>query len=370
MRPKLAHLWVNVAWVLMLASCNDPASDPCEGVACSDRGTCVAVGSSPQCQCEQGYQPSGLACLPAESEGDGDLDGDTDIDADNDPDRDSVADGSTDADVDADCDGDLDNDAGSDSDGDFDGDVPGDWVTVLAGTFTMGSPAGEEGRHDDESPHEVALTRDFEIQATEVTQAQFELVMGYDPSWFVGCPRCPVEQVTWYEAAAYCNALSEIAGRSSCYECSGSDASVECEPSGSYAAPYDCPGYRLPTEAEWEYAARSGTTGARYGDIDNVAWYEGNSDDRTHEVGTLDASPWGLYDMLGNVWEWCHDWKGDYSRDSVTDPFGPEAGSARVGRGGSLYDSASVIRAATRSGGVPGGRSAAFGFRPVRSLGM
>ena len=142
---------------------------------------------------------------------------------------------------------------------------------------------------------------------------------------------------------------------------------MECEPGDSYSSPYECPGYRLPTESEWEYAARAGTFGPRYGDLDDVAWYSGNSGGRTHDVGGLDPNDWGLYDMLGNAWEWCHDWYDDYPSGSVTDPWGPSTGSARVSRGGSWGLGAEGVRAADRAWGGPGGRADFIGFRPSRS---
>jgi formylglycine-generating enzyme required for sulfatase activity len=281
---------------------------------------------------------------------------------------------------------DADADADSDADADADGRVGGTWVTIDPGTFLMGSPTSEPGRQRDETQHAVTLTRRFELLATEVTQAQFGERMGYVPAGYPECgDDCPVVRVNWHEAASYCNALSAEAGLASCYACSGSGAGVMCDPSGAYATPYDCPGYRLPTEAEWEYAARARTTGGTYNGIcddghlgceqpnvvlDSSAWFCGNSGRTTHPVAGLAANPWGLYDMLGNVSEWCHDaWdRTDYGAGSVTDPWGLASGSIRVVRGGSCVDDAAYARAAWRYGSDSGDRGWAVGFRVSRSL--
>jgi formylglycine-generating enzyme required for sulfatase activity len=142
-------------------------------------------------------------------------------------------------------------------------------------------------------------------------------------------------------------------------------------PSFRYFSPYDCPGYRLPTEAEWEYAARAGTTAARYGELDNVAWYDGNSRGYTHEVGGLAPNDWGLYDILGNVMEWCYDWDDSYEEGPVTDPYVPDDEHyARTRRGGYYNFDANSIRAASRNAGIPDEQERYDGFRPVRTLGL
>jgi formylglycine-generating enzyme required for sulfatase activity len=259
----------------------------------------------------------------------------------------------------------------------------------------MGSPTSEPYRSNYarcEAQHRVSLTRAFEIQTTAVTQGQFKSIMGYNPSWFNdGEWECPVENVSWHEAAEYCNRLSEGVGLGQYYTCRGisrvdllDDSSQEYlrfEPSSRYSSPYDCPGYRLPTEAEWEYAARAGTVGSRYGALDAVAWYIENSISRptippvlcedsltTQRVGQKLANAWGLYDMLGNVWEWCHDWWiADYPWGARTNPFGPALGTHRVIRGGSWRCHAGACRAASRNATKPT-NSGDYGFRPVRSL--
>jgi formylglycine-generating enzyme required for sulfatase activity len=255
----------------------------------------------------------------------------------------------------------------------------GTWVKIEPGTFTMGSPDGELGREDDEVPHEVTLTRGFVMLATEVTQAEFKKRMGYDPPTDLSsCATCPVETVDWHEAAAYCNALSAAVGRVGCYTCTGTSPYVTCELGSDYETPYDCLGYRLPTEAEWEYAARAGDQRATYNGeltatdcmdttLSSIAWFCGNADDTTHEVGQKTANDWGLYDMLGNVWEWCHDWYGTYGGDA-TDPSGPPTGSDRVFRGGSWDRDAWFARAAVRDHDNPGYGNYYLGLRPVRSL--
>ncbi len=233
--------------------------------------------------------------------------------------------------------------------------APGGFVHIPAGSFQMGSPAGEKGRGDDEGPqHRATITRAFFMQATEVTQGQYRALMGKNPSRFTSCgDDCPVEQVSWRDAVTYCNALSRKEGLEECYD-------------GDRLKGLDCKGYRLPTEAEWEYAVRAGSAGASYGELDAIAWYGRNSDFYTHPVGKKKPNAWGLYDMLGNVWEWCHDWKGDYPSGAVEDPTGPQAGLYRVSRGSSWCRYARDVRAASRRGDAPDRLGGSLGLRPVR----
>jgi formylglycine-generating enzyme required for sulfatase activity len=217
---------------------------------------------------------------------------------------------------------------------------------IPAGRFTMGSPSGEDNRDSDEVRHEVALTRGFFLAETECTQGQWEAVMVSNPSNFKGGDR-PVEQVSWEEAVEYCRKLT------------AQERAVGSLPEGWE--------WRLPTEAEWEYAARAGTTGARYGEMDAIAWYGGNSGNTTHAVKGKQANAWGLYDMMGNVWEWCSDWSGAYPTGSVTDPTGPSSGSLRVVRGGSWVNVARSARSADRDRNDPGDRGSSLGFRPALS---
>ncbi len=223
---------------------------------------------------------------------------------------------------------------------------------VPPGTFMQGSPEAEAGRWDDEGPqHEVELRHGYWLADTPVTQALWQAVMQTNPSRFKGDER-PVETVSWDDARDFIARLNGLAP--------GLNA-------------------RLPTEAEWENACRAGTTKATWmGDLDltsdgvraavlnEIAWYYGNSPDGTKPVRGKQPNPMGLYDMLGNVWEWCSDFYGPYQAGRLTDPTGPAEGSCRVIRGGGWSSRARDVRAANRSGDVPRDRDDVLGFRLAR----
>ncbi|MDX2029275.1 MAG: formylglycine-generating enzyme family protein [Blastocatellia bacterium] len=216
-------------------------------------------------------------------------------------------------------------------------------VPLPGGTFLMGSPPNERGRVYWEGPQHLVRVSPFLIGKYEVTQAQWVAVMGTNPSSFKG-DNLPVERVSWQEVQEFCDRLSKLTGQT----------------------------WRLPTEAEWEYAARAGTTGPYAGNLDAMAWYGKNSGNQTHPVGTKQPNRWGLHDMHGNVWEWCSDWYGERyyaelnNQGVVTDPKGPSLGSNRVIRGGSWDYGAVVCRSAYRGYADPGLRVNALGVRLVR----
>ena len=222
-----------------------------------------------------------------------------------------------------------------------------EFVGIPPGEFLMGSTS----RHaaDRERPvTRVRISKGFYLGKTEVTQAEWQAVMGNNPSHFSGCGRCPVEEVSWEDVQAFIGRLNARSGGER---------------------------YRLPTEAEWEYAARAGTTTDTYaGDVterlgndpvlNRIAWYEENSGDRTHPVGQKSPNPWGLYDMLGNVFEWVGDWNGAYPGGTVTDPTGLGAGSYRLNRGGGWFYVGEYCQSAKRAGII---RGSFVGFRLLRT---
>ena len=265
------------------------------------------------------------------------------------------------------------------------------FVQIPAGTFVMGSPEGEMGRFPDETQHTVTHTRGFIMQTTEVTQAEWlALSGGVDPSNNHSCGTCPVEQVSWYAALGYANARSVMEGLTPCYSLIGCDDPEDgwrdAQHWGCSDATFlglECDGYRLPTESEWEYAARAGTTTASYAGeltdtlpsdcqtpqaaIDDIAWWCHNSNLITSPVAQKTPNAWGLYDMLGNVQEWTWDRYGPYP-GSATDPLGQPTGLARVYRGGSFDRYARYSRAATREGLTGVERYYNIGFRLVRTI--
>jgi formylglycine-generating enzyme required for sulfatase activity len=223
---------------------------------------------------------------------------------------------------------------------------------IPAGTFTMGSPSDELGRQNDEIQHQVTLTQPFYMMTTEVTQNQWRDVMGTLPFHFLGCPDCPVESVSWDDAQSYI-------------------AMMNARGEGTYS---------LPTEAQWEYAARAGSTTAFYNGaitapwsecvddahLSAIGWYCINSLNGPQEVGRKSPNAWGLYDMSGNVWEWCQDWYGSYPSSAVIDPTGPSSGEERVGRGGSWKNWSQQCRSAERYSTAEGFQFSFLGFRLLR----
>ncbi len=234
--------------------------------------------------------------------------------------------------------------------------VSDDFIYVEGGRFQMGSTTGDS---DEEPVHQVTVST-FYMSKYEVTQKEWREVMGSSPSRFSG-DNLPVEQVSWYDAVEYCNVLSVQKGLTPVYTINGT----------SVTANWSANGYRLPTEAEWEYAARGGNSsnGYKYAgghSPGEVAWYGGNSGGETQPVGRKAPNEMGLYDMSGNVWEWCWDWYGSYSSGSQSNPRGPASGSDRVNRGGSWLSGAGVLRSAYRGGNGPGSSGYNLGFRLVR----
>ncbi len=230
------------------------------------------------------------------------------------------------------------------------------FATVQAGLYWIGSPNNEINRKSDERQHSVRFARNYAIGTTPVTQAQYMIVAKTNPSHFKD-PNRPVEQLTWFQAVAYCNELSLLRGLMPAYHIEGNSVTWIRESSG----------FRLPTEAEWEVACRAGTEGPTYGHLDAVAWYGANSQQKSHLVGKKAPNALGLYDTLGNVWEWCWDWYGEYEATEL-DPAGSTFGTYRVYRGGGWGNSGSVVRAASRFGSSPGVGFGSLGFRLCRTV--
>ena len=215
-------------------------------------------------------------------------------------------------------------------------------VYVEGGTFTMGATAEQgDDADDDEKPTHKVTIGNYVIGKFEVTQALWTAVMGDNPSYFKG-DNYPVECVSWNDCQEFLQKLNGLTGKR----------------------------FQLPTEAEWEYAARGGNKSKGYkysgsNDIDEVAWYDGNSGSQTHPVGTKKPNELGIYDMSGNVWEWCNDWYGVYTSTPANNPTGPSSGGCRVYRGGSWSSDARGCRVSNRYGDYPDGRSYDLGFRLV-----
>jgi formylglycine-generating enzyme required for sulfatase activity len=220
-------------------------------------------------------------------------------------------------------------------------DVEFKMIYVEGGTFIMGS---NNGRYSEKPAHQVTLDG-FYVAENQVTQKLYEKVMGNNPSYFQNCPQCPVEQVSWEDAQAFIRKLNQLTGQT----------------------------YRLPTEAEWEYAARGGNKSKGYqyagsNNIDEVAWYDDNSGSKPHPVKTKKKpNELGIYDMSGNVWEWCSDWYGHYSANAQTNPTGPINGSLRRLRGGCWYNFDYFCRVLNRNHLNPRNRSSVIGFRLLRT---
>ena len=221
-----------------------------------------------------------------------------------------------------------------------------EFVRIEAGTFRMGAPARRAGRSDDRSRYTIHISQPFYLGKYEVTQGQWRAVLGDNPSHFTDCgDTCPVENVSWEDAQAFIEELNLREG-------------IRV--------------YRLPTEAEWEYATRAGTRtvysfGNTKSQLRAYGWYRDNSDNTTHPVRGKRPNGWGLYDLHGNVWEWVADWYGDYPSGRVTDPQGPSSGTHRVIRGGGWRYNARDCRTASRGIGMPGFRSSYVGFRLART---
>lgn len=221
---------------------------------------------------------------------------------------------------------------------------------IAPGVFTMGSPATEAERNPDETSHRVTLSRGYWLGKTEVTQGQWEAVMGNNPSYFKQAGRiAPVENISWEDAMEFCRQLTSRAGTA-----------------GPLPEGYE---YTLPTEAQWESACRAGTEGANAGNLGAMGWYDMNSGATTYPVGQKQANAWVLHHMHGNVFEWCLDWYDhrSYLTGAATNPTGATSGSLRVLRGGGWSCPRTLCRSAFRNGFEPGDRERYLGFRLAQS---
>ncbi|GBU26780.1 serine/threonine protein kinase [Treponema sp. R8-4-B8] len=246
--------------------------------------------------------------------------------------------------------------------------IPAGMVRIQGGTFTMGSPSSEPSRNSNEGPQHQVTVSSFYMGRYEVTQKEYQEVMGTNPSNFKG-DNLPVEQVSWYDAIEYCNKRSQKEGLTPAYTRNGDNVTWNKNANG----------YRLPTEAEWEYACRAGTT-TPFSTGNNVTTSQANYDgnypynnnakgeyrQKTTAVGSFSPNALGLYDMHGNVREWCWDWYGDYTSGAQTDPMGASSGSYRVLRGGNWNNYGMFLRSASRYGSYPYVRYYDIGFRLVR----
>jgi len=261
-------------------------------------------------------------------------------------------------------------------------------VLVKGGTFIMGSPAEETNSFHDERPQHEVTVSNFYLSKYEITQKEWKEIMEDNPSQFIG-DDLPVEKVSWYQTLVFCNKLSIKRGRNPAYRISGSTTPADWGTVPVYPetnAAWDAVeivkeanGYRLPTEAQWEYACRTGTvtpfsTGVNV--TADQANYDGRYPYRNHPqgvyrqtpvpVGSFEPNAWGIHDMHGNVWEWCWDWHGSYAGDAQKDPSGLSVGAYRVVRGGSWNNNARFLRSASRGSSVPAFRDNIIGFRIAR----
>jgi formylglycine-generating enzyme required for sulfatase activity len=240
--------------------------------------------------------------------------------------------------------------------------IPAAWKT-----FSMGSI---DGNSDELPVRTIVFSHDFFIDSTEVTQMQYCAVMELNPSHFNDDSTRPAELMTWFDAVLYCNALSKLRGCDTvyCYTAVDGTPGNDCKNLQNLAVDLSRHGYRLPTEAEWEYSCRA-NSGENFfwgNSIDSeYCWYDVNSGGTTHPVAAVLPNAFGLYDMSGNVWEWCGDWYADYDTIRTLDPVGPSSGSERVIRGGSWMSYAPSHRPANRTGNQPIYRSVDLGFRCV-----